>query len=121
MGIRFDFVIVILEVALATNHKVSFGSNKTLLRKVRGMKWSKQPVKEAIWTVELVPEGLVPGLADHYGNMKKDMQPPPAEASTGDRFHQKVMEVKWRSNRAVWEEARPEQAMALCQGFQALE
>ncbi|KAF9355537.1 hypothetical protein BGX34_010416 [Mortierella sp. NVP85] len=69
------------KVALATNDKVSLGSNMTFLREVRGMKWSKQPVEEAIWTVELVP-----GLADHYGNMKTDMQPPPADASTGDRF-----------------------------------
>lgn len=80
------------KVALATNDKASLGSNKTFLREVRGMKWSKQPVEEAIWTVELVPEGLVPGLADHYGNMKKNNQPLPAEAPTSDRFHKKAME-----------------------------
>ncbi|KAF9285101.1 hypothetical protein BGZ68_004150 [Mortierella alpina] len=55
------------KVALATNNIESVGSNKTFLREVMGAKWNKQPTEETIWKLELVPEGMVPGLADYYG------------------------------------------------------
>ncbi|KAF9191710.1 hypothetical protein BGZ50_009183 [Haplosporangium sp. Z 11] len=55
------------KIALATNDIESLGSNKTFLREVRGIKWLKQPTGESIWRVELVQEGLVPGLADDHG------------------------------------------------------
>ncbi|KAG0307526.1 hypothetical protein BGZ97_000366 [Linnemannia gamsii] len=55
------------KVALATNDIESLGSNKTYLREVRGIKWLKQPTEETVWRVELVAEGMVPGLADDYG------------------------------------------------------
>ncbi|KAG0358246.1 hypothetical protein BGZ54_010508 [Gamsiella multidivaricata] len=60
------------KVALSTNDIESVGSNKTYLREVRGIQWVNQPTEETIWRVELVPEGLVPGLADHYGKMNKN-------------------------------------------------
>ncbi|KAF9960894.1 hypothetical protein BGZ72_005564 [Mortierella alpina] len=55
------------KVALATNNIESLGSNKTFLREVMGARWVKQPTEETIWRLELVPEGVVPGLADNYG------------------------------------------------------
>ncbi|GJJ77085.1 dolichyl-phosphate-mannose-protein mannosyltransferase [Entomortierella parvispora] len=55
------------KVALATNDIESVGSNKTFLKEVRGIKWSKKPTKETVWRLELVPEGSVPGLADYHG------------------------------------------------------
>ena len=55
------------KIALATHDIESVGSNKTFLREVRGIKWSKKPVEETVWRLELVPEGSVPGLADYYG------------------------------------------------------
>ncbi|KAG0044464.1 hypothetical protein BGZ83_010316 [Gryganskiella cystojenkinii] len=58
------------KVALATNDIESVGSNKTFIREVRGIKWSKKPAEETIWRLELVAEGLVPGLADYHGLKK---------------------------------------------------
>ncbi|KAF9988788.1 hypothetical protein BGZ75_008523 [Mortierella antarctica] len=55
------------KVALAANNIESVGSNRTFLREVMGARWVKQPTEETIWRLELVPEGMVPGLADHYG------------------------------------------------------
>lgn len=55
------------KVALSTNDLASVGSNKTFIREVRGIKWLKNPTKDTIWKLELVTEGLVPGLADDYG------------------------------------------------------
>ncbi|KAF9574158.1 hypothetical protein EC968_007253 [Mortierella alpina] len=55
------------KVALAANNIESLGSNKTFLREVMGARWVKQPSEETIWRLELVPEGVVPGLADYYG------------------------------------------------------
>ncbi|KAG0028536.1 hypothetical protein BGZ82_008395 [Podila clonocystis] len=55
------------KVALATNDLASVGSNKTFIREVRGIKWLKSPTLDAVWKLELVTEGLVPGLADDYG------------------------------------------------------
>ncbi|KAI8353875.1 Dolichyl-phosphate-mannose-protein mannosyltransferase-domain-containing protein [Mortierella sp. GBAus27b] len=85
------------KMALATNDMASLGSNKTFLREVRGIKWSKQIVEDAIWVVELVPEGLVPGLADHYGNMKKDTVQPTG-VPVNDRFHKKVMDKELKDD-----------------------
>lgn len=90
------------KVALATNDMVSLGSNKTFLREVRGIKWLKQPVEEATWIVELVPEGLVPGLADHYGNMKKGTQRLTG-ASENDRLNkQDAQEADKRDRSKQW-------------------
>ncbi|KAF9960564.1 hypothetical protein BGZ65_012148 [Modicella reniformis] len=88
------------KVALATNNMESLGSNKTFLREVRGMKWPKQPIAEVIWKVELVPEGLVPGLADHYGNMKDAEQKMPAGAPASDRPHKKAVERGLKDTKA---------------------
>ncbi|KAG0349222.1 hypothetical protein BG005_011094 [Podila minutissima] len=55
------------KVALATNDLTSVGSNKTFIREVRGIKWLKNPTLDTIWKLELVTEGLIPGLADDYG------------------------------------------------------
>lgn len=64
------------KIALATNDIESLGSNKTYLREVRGVKWLKQPTEETVWRLELVAEGMVPGLADDHGVH------PPASAAT---------------------------------------
>ncbi|KAF9920210.1 hypothetical protein FBU30_009989 [Linnemannia zychae] len=58
------------KVALATNDIESLGTNKTYLREVRGIRWLKQLTEETVWRVELVPEGIIPGLADHHGVWK---------------------------------------------------
>ncbi|KAG0084869.1 hypothetical protein BGZ92_009490 [Podila epicladia] len=55
------------KVALATNDLTSVGSNKTFIREVRGIKWLKSPTLDTVWKLELVTEGLIPGLADDYG------------------------------------------------------
>ncbi|KAG0330772.1 hypothetical protein BG000_011467 [Podila horticola] len=55
------------KVGLATNDIASVGSNKTFIREVRGVKWLKSPTLDTVWKLELVTEGLVPGLADDYG------------------------------------------------------
>ncbi|KAF9395803.1 hypothetical protein CPC16_006840 [Podila verticillata] len=55
------------KVALATNDLASVGSNKTFIREVRGIKWLKNPTQDTVWKLELVAEGLIPGLADDYG------------------------------------------------------
>ncbi|KAF8949409.1 hypothetical protein BGZ47_003821 [Haplosporangium gracile] len=54
-------------VALAANDIESLQSNKTYLREVRGIKWLRQPTEETVWRLELVSEGMVPGLADDHG------------------------------------------------------
>ncbi|KAG0035278.1 hypothetical protein BGZ81_010591 [Podila clonocystis] len=55
------------KVALAAHNMESIGSNKSFIREMRGIKWIREdPAPESIWRVELVPNGLVPGLADDH-------------------------------------------------------
>ncbi|KAF9305014.1 hypothetical protein BGZ74_011671 [Mortierella antarctica] len=55
------------KVALAAHDLVSIGSNKSFIREMRGIKWIREePAPESVWRVELVPDGLVPGLADGH-------------------------------------------------------
>ncbi|KAG0339523.1 hypothetical protein BG004_006776 [Podila humilis] len=54
------------KVALATHDLESIGSNKSFIREIRGVKWEQDALPDEIWTVELVPDGLVPGLADGH-------------------------------------------------------
>ncbi|KAF9924746.1 hypothetical protein FBU30_005349 [Linnemannia zychae] len=50
------------KVTLSVNHLESIGSNKSFIREVRGIQWTKEATQDTIWRVELVPEGVVPGL-----------------------------------------------------------
>ncbi|KAK3830596.1 MAG: Dolichyl-phosphate-mannose-protein mannosyltransferase-domain-containing protein [Linnemannia elongata] len=87
------------KVALATNDIESLGSNKTYLREVRGIKWLKQPTEETVWRVELVAEGMVPGLADDHG-----VQPPASAATnTGTTPRMTERELKDRSAESIAE------------------
>ncbi|KAF8955182.1 hypothetical protein BGZ46_002710 [Entomortierella lignicola] len=71
------------KVALATNEIESVGSNKTFLKEIRGIRWTKQPAEETVWRVELIAEGLVPGLADYYGPVNKDGTGPVGKSKDG--------------------------------------
>ncbi|KAF9420475.1 hypothetical protein BGZ94_009106 [Podila epigama] len=64
------------KVALSAHENISVGSNKTFIREVQGVKWLKKPTEDTVWRLELVPEGLIPGLADNYG-----VKPKPADSS----------------------------------------
>ncbi|KAG0332310.1 hypothetical protein BG000_010128, partial [Podila horticola] len=55
------------KVALAAHDMESIGSNKSFIREMRGIRWIREdPAPESVWRVELVPDGLVPGLADGH-------------------------------------------------------
>ncbi|KAF9967783.1 hypothetical protein BGZ70_008261 [Mortierella alpina] len=79
------------KVALAANNIESLGSNKTFLREVMGARWVKQPTEETIWRLELVPEGMVPGLADYYS---AQMKPPKDEKSAKGKKDQAIRAVE---------------------------
>ncbi|KAF9438061.1 hypothetical protein BGZ76_009933 [Entomortierella beljakovae] len=78
------------KVALAINDIESLGSNKTFFKEVRGFRWTKQPTEESVWRVELVPEGLVAGLAEYSGPINKDGAAPTStenKRSPGKQWH----------------------------------
>ncbi|KAF9972987.1 hypothetical protein BGZ73_003837 [Actinomortierella ambigua] len=52
------------KVVMATNDLISIGSNKTFIKEVRGVGWSKEPLEETTWRVELVSDGVIPGLPE---------------------------------------------------------
>ncbi|KAG0291500.1 hypothetical protein BGZ98_002989, partial [Dissophora globulifera] len=98
------------KVALSTNDIESVGSNKTFLREVRGIKWLKQPTEESIWRVELVLEGIVPGLADHYGKMSKDAGEVPATVKNREDAP-KVVEREMKDDAALKQEEGQEKTV----------
>lgn len=76
------------KVALAVHNMESIGSNKSFIREMRGIKWDREaPAPESIWRVELVPDGLVPGLADGYRASDVSREGEPIEKVGGRNTH----------------------------------
>ncbi|KAF9419991.1 hypothetical protein BGZ94_009254 [Podila epigama] len=77
------------KVALAVHDAASIGSNKSYIREVRGVKWTREPSVETVWRVELVEDGLVPGLADgHRADGNADQPNTATEGTTGRNTHE---------------------------------
>ncbi|KAF9206587.1 hypothetical protein BGZ59_011602, partial [Podila verticillata] len=76
------------KVALAAHNMESIGSNKSFIREMRGIKWDQEaPAPESIWRVELVPDGLVPGLADGHQSSDVSQEGEPIEKVGGRNTH----------------------------------
>ncbi|KAF9584044.1 hypothetical protein BGW38_007767 [Lunasporangiospora selenospora] len=75
-------------LSLVVHDQESAGSNKSFIREVRGAQMQDMSLPSAAWKVELVPDGLVPGLASHQAfketDQETDQQKPSGGATTQD-------------------------------------